>query len=457
MPRHLDPDSRALPKATSLSAEGQNIHHFADSLAVDGGSIRQRQDDFLLTASHVLQNPHNYTPRHGHSTRYKQWYSSTFSDDRPGRSSVRRLQGDQQTSTVLLFSILVCAVAYFVVLPGLRGGVTTDPDVFSAFNSTFSAEIQARFSEVDLSQKALMLQLNQIKLTMSSHDSLTALEKLRNELDELTLDQSSTSAAHESIESGWSLIESDVGQAEDGASSLRGTFPSHDSLGSAIQDLKQQISALASAVSNYSTVSKALQEEVLSRSTLSPQVVDEVKTMVRSAVLENWLMDDAGKVKENILSDLSKDILEASKATHEEVVDNHVREAVSAAINSNAPSKVEASVTNVLRALLKERLSGVDWLLAINGARITDHSRSFDACSGMDMASRMLCSAKNNLAVPVQLNPNTILKPDGGTAVQGDGANGLRLGQCWAMSGSSGFVEVMIFFEHIPKDGTVES
>ena len=34
-------------------------------------------------------------------------------------------------------------------------------------------------------------------------------------------------------------------------------------------------------------------------------------------------------------------------------------------------------------------------------------------------------------------------QPDGATSVIGDDANGLRLGQCWAMQGSSGFVEVM--------------
>ena len=34
------------------------------------------------------------------------------------------------------------------------------------------------------------------------------------------------------------------------------------------------------------------------------------------------------------------------------------------------------------------------------------------------------------------------VQPDGVVSVLGDDANGLRLGQCWAMRGSSGFVEV---------------
>jgi hypothetical protein len=34
------------------------------------------------------------------------------------------------------------------------------------------------------------------------------------------------------------------------------------------------------------------------------------------------------------------------------------------------------------------------------------------------------------------------MQPDGISPAFGDDANGLRLGQCWAMDGSNGFVEV---------------
>jgi hypothetical protein len=100
-------------------------------LSVQGGSTRQRQDDFLLTASHVLQNPHNYTPRHGHSTRslsrlcareaawrgahalaiyrYKEWYSSTFHED-AGRLPRRQRQSDSQAVVLLLLTLLTVAI-----------------------------------------------------------------------------------------------------------------------------------------------------------------------------------------------------------------------------------------------------------------------------------------------------------------------------------------------------------
>lgn len=100
-------------------------------LSVQGGSTRQRQDDFLLTASHVLQNPHNYTPRHGHSTRslsrlcareaawhgahvlaiyrYKEWYSSTFHED-AGRLPRRQRQSESQAVVLLLLTLLTVAI-----------------------------------------------------------------------------------------------------------------------------------------------------------------------------------------------------------------------------------------------------------------------------------------------------------------------------------------------------------
>ena len=38
------------------------------------------------------------------------------------------------------------------------------------------------------------------------------------------------------------------------------------------------------------------------------------------------------------------------------------------------------------------------------------------------------------------------VQPEGITSVLGDDANGLRLGLCWAMGGSKGFVEVIFPF-----------
>jgi hypothetical protein len=133
--------------------------------------------------------------------------------------------------------------------------------------------------------------------------------------------------------------------------------------------------------------------------------------------------------------------------------------------------QVDASVTSTLQGIIKQRLSGVDWLLAINGARVVQSSPSFDPCQGAaakptlcpphclhltlcvfdarphcgprreatlhiawpllhatallrswrtssdecvytgeDLVHRMQCNAKNSLATPVQLNVNTILK-----------------------------------------------
>jgi len=45
--------------------------------------------------------------------------------------------------------------------------------------------------------------------------------------------------------------------------------------------------------------------------------------------------------------------------------------------------QVDASVTSALQRIISEKLSGVDWLLAINGARVVQSSPSFDPCQGV--------------------------------------------------------------------------
>ena len=52
------------------------------------------------------------------------------------------------------------------------------------------------------------------------------------------------------------------------------------------------------------------------------------------------MLDAEEKVKSEIKSDLKKSIVEDTKMLHEELVETRVREAVTAAVNSNAPSKV---------------------------------------------------------------------------------------------------------------------
>ena len=44
--------------------------------------------------------------------------------------------------------------------------------------------------------------------------------------------------------------------------------------------------------------------------------------------------------------------------------------------------QAETSVMDVLQRIMKERQSGVDWLLAINGAKIVSSSASLDPCRG---------------------------------------------------------------------------
>jgi len=94
---------------------------------------------------------------------------------------------------------------------------------------------------------------------MRAQDSLSALEKLRNELDILTANSSAASASQKSMESGWSFFESEVEQAGALSTGLHGALAPDDGWQNTMESLKEQISALASAVKDYSSVTNALQ------------------------------------------------------------------------------------------------------------------------------------------------------------------------------------------------------
>ncbi len=85
------------------------------------------------------------------------------------------------------------------------------------------------------------------------------------------------------------------------------------------------------------------QDKELSSGKLSPEVIDRVKGMVRSAVLEHWLLDSNGHVRAEVKSELRKDVQDSTATSQQEAVESRVRAAVSAAVNSNAPSKVACS------------------------------------------------------------------------------------------------------------------
>ena len=53
--------------------------------------------------------------------------------------------------------------------------------------------------------------------------------------------------------------------------------------------------------------------------------------------------------------------------------------------------QAETSVMDVLQRIMKERQSGVDWLLAINGAKIVSSSASLDPCRGKTVVCVCVC------------------------------------------------------------------
>ena len=82
------------------------------------------------------------------------------------------------------------------------------------------------------------------------------------------------------------------------------------------------------------------QEKELSDAGLSSEVLDKVKGMVRTAVLEHWVLDSESNVKADVIAGIKQSVKNSTASSLHEMVERQVREAVASAVNSKAPSKV---------------------------------------------------------------------------------------------------------------------
>ena len=90
-------------------------------------------------------------------------------------------------------------------------------------------------------------------------DSLSALEILRLELDDLTANASSGKGSQSSFESDWFRFQGEFGKGDALVQGLDGILASDDGLQITMDTLKDQISTLASAVKEYAEITNALQ------------------------------------------------------------------------------------------------------------------------------------------------------------------------------------------------------
>ena len=289
-------------------------------------------------------------PRHGHGTRYAQWYRCTFESGRqPSARSVSRRRQADHGSLLALISLVIIMLAW-MARPELN-----------------ASEIDDRFVEMEASLETLRQQLQGVKMLISTKgDSLMA-------------------PLHEN------------------------EWPNE----------------------------------------LSAEIVDRVKEDVRSTVVDHWIADVEQKLKDDIVAGLNTSFIQRIKDLQEEQEDakalqRHVRRAIFAAVNSTSSAINEVQMTGMPQASVLEKADGVDWLLAINGAQVLGSTSSLDPCDGLDFMKKVTCKVQISLTVPVQMNPITILRPNGMPAKLADEASGLYPGQCWAMRGSNGFVDIQL-------------
>ena len=214
-----------------------------------------------------------------------------------------------------------------------------------------------------------------------------------------------------------------------------------------LETLRQQLQGVKMLISTKGdSLMAPLHENEWPNEELSAEIVDRVKEDVRSTVVDHWIADVEQKLKDDIVSGLNTSFIQRIKdlqEEQEEALQRHVRRAIFAAVNT-ASSNNQVQMTGMLQASVLEKAEGVDWLLAINGAQVLGSTSSFDPCDGLDFMKKVTCKVQISLTVPVQMNPITILRPNGMPSKLAHEASGLFPGQCWAMRGSNGFVDIQL-------------
>ena len=214
-----------------------------------------------------------------------------------------------------------------------------------------------------------------------------------------------------------------------------------------LETLRQQLQGVKMLISTKGdSLMAPLHENERPNEELSAEIVDRVKEDLRSTVVHHWIADVEQKLKDDIVSGLNTSFIQRIKdlqEEQEEALERHVRRAIFAAVNT-ASSNNQVQMTGMLQASVLEKAEGVDWLLAINGAQVLGSTSSFDPCDGLDFMKKVTCKVQISLTVPVQMNPITILRPNGMPSKLAHEASGLFPGQCWAMRGSNGFVDIQL-------------
>mmetsp|Transcript_11610 Transcript_11610/g.40009 ORF Transcript_11610/g.40009 Transcript_11610/m.40009 type:complete len:506 (-) Transcript_11610:82-1599(-) len=221
-------------------------------------------------------------------------------------------------------------------------------------------------------------------------------------------------------------------------------------------DLEKSLSKLREKAEKMLSDAESLNSRLL-------QSLETAKTEIDSKMQKevNSLLATERKAIEKKISEASQSMLVAAKSEilamaiskMNEELNEKIKQAVAQLVKQRQSDDLEKQIKHVLRALFQERIGRIDWLLEVNGASITNHSETFPACKNTSVFSYLKCSTSQ------QLNPKTFIHSDVAGLSMIDSPS-MMLGNCWAMSGSQGFVEIRLskllrvteaVIQHIPK------
>jgi len=375
MPRRLDPDSRALPRS-----DGGTLH-FATSLAYEGMKSRPTQDEFLLTASHILKSPHNYNPVHAHNTRYKRWYSSTFTE--PKRQGFEI--GSWCNVTILTIVCMLCFGLAVICLVGSEGySMVISPMIFISSDYHSLQDLHSAVQNLQKEQKFINQEIESfLRYKNYIENTSQRLSSLLTQIDIANLETDSAinqmTVFDKKVDNFSTSVLTEV---EDVMNELRSQIGINETENTEnLDSLQREISELSKILTLYHDRKATVESTFDARSNLINGVsenidLNHIQQSLRETI-ETFARNASGlrffdEVKNDVILQSVKEI-----SKREQILIQKTMDAMS--YDKLIPKE---SAFEALRHLYRNQIAGVDWMLSVNGAEVLDHSPSFDTCSG---------------------------------------------------------------------------
>jgi len=344
--------------------------------------------------------------------------------------------------------VVCCLIAYGIMVNRTAADFSSDVDLATQYRALLSAHEETKIT-VDALKRDAMVPAAKVDASLVSLQQ--DLNKMTDAVEQAAMARATLLKAHSNMQASVKKMETETSttskELQKKAAELQAKTQEHlRELTTTLDSLKQQFEAIKS---------KDISGELGAiRANLVAEAVKEALKEIKSE--ESRVSSSVQKTSENILKSVKKDLMAEVKMEVEKMLARRVNDQVHEAVTEHKGAsslltwfdsgkgrmndeRMELAVKSVLAKLYAERLGKVDWLLGVNGARILTSSDT--DCNSGEWFDAAFCKISPSLSA-VQLNANSILQGDVQTDTTWLETSSAMLGNCWAMKGSKGHVEV---------------